>query len=874
MFNGIKMSVICILVSFTALISGCGSSGGNGNTDSTGSHSFFQFLFVGQDTDHGAEIWHSDGTPEGTQLLKDTNPLGSGAPNNFTQVGDTTFFTADDGIHGFELWKRDGTGVSMVADINPTGSSGIRYMTSFKGELYFILASGNAQLGLWKSDGTAAGTVFVTNTIPSNYTFRVESTTAYLYFIYSSNIYRTDGTAIGTSKMQTTVSTGERYSNVYDQETINDTLYFVASSYDATPSYISYKLWLLPDTASEPQLLNTTVSLQTRSNNLARLNDKLLFISSNNQLWQTDGTVPGTTAILDINDQPVSAYYSYGLTTAGTKVYFYNTSRHLQVTDGTAAGTLQISSVYGPPIVGTMNGAVYFKVTNTSPVSTWYSDGTVAGTVKLGDINAYSGTSWNGSYYFSTYSDNNGIQSLWKSNGSVGTTMKIKDFNSPVGESLSITQLFAATDRLLFNGYDASRGFELWQSDGTEIGTDMLMDVNHSHNASGQPYGYVVLNQRAYFITYGAQHGYAIWATDGTPEGTVIIKDGFSDIYELVATNNKVYFAGTTVADGSELWATDGTTSGTGIVVDFYPGPDSSSPNQLTAANNLLYFVMGNYLWKTDGTEAGTDVVSLYYPEKIYSQGDKVFFTSYGAGDTGRELWVTMGSLSTTHIVKDINPDGNGVVNATMIAFGGNIYFAADDGVNGEEIWKSDGTEAGTEMVANLDGNNDGIVNFDKDHYAFNNNELYFIGRDINGNEQLYKTDGTESGTVALTDDTSTIDPSHINYMSAFNGKVYLSAAAFDAANDYGYELCVTDGTPEGTGLLKDINPSGSSNPYGFRVANGYLFFFAGDDSNQGNTQLWRTDGTEAGTIKLRDNLDMNTPSWELEILVGESIAR
>ena len=42
-------------------------------------------------------------------------------PTYLTDVGGTLFFTADDGTHGQELWKSDGTkaGTVLVKDINP-----------------------------------------------------------------------------------------------------------------------------------------------------------------------------------------------------------------------------------------------------------------------------------------------------------------------------------------------------------------------------------------------------------------------------------------------------------------------------------------------------------------------------------------------------------------------------------------------------------------------------------------------------------------------------------------------------------------------------------------------------------------------------------
>src|SRR5262245_47463920 len=65
---------------------------------------------------------------------------------------------------------------------------------------------------------------------------------------------------------------------------------------------------------------------------------------------------------------------------------------------------------------------------------------------------------------------------------------------------------------------------------------------------------------------------------------------------------------------------------------------------------------------------------------------------------------------------------------------------------------------------------------------------------------------------------------------------------------DHGRELWRTDGTPAGTTLVADINPgAGSSDPGQFATMNGYLYF-AATNPYEGGRELWRTDGSAAGT--------------------------
>ena len=67
-------------------------------------------------TGTGEELWKSNGTPDGTVLVKDikTGNYNSSYPSNLTAVGNTLFFSASDGITGENVWKSDGSAISTT----------------------------------------------------------------------------------------------------------------------------------------------------------------------------------------------------------------------------------------------------------------------------------------------------------------------------------------------------------------------------------------------------------------------------------------------------------------------------------------------------------------------------------------------------------------------------------------------------------------------------------------------------------------------------------------------------------------------------------------------------------------------------------------
>ena len=493
-------------------------------------------------------------------------------PALFVEMRGVLYFSADDGVHGWELWRSDGSvgGTYIVKDVREEECTPATDPETGE-ETENCVNYGSMHQMCWP-DPTEC---FVPEMVAGN--------NKIFFTAFDSNpgvnfphVFISDGTEDGTYRIR-------------DQ--------WIGWDYNHPDADFDYSgpsnLMVIPSNGFTPdRLVYTIIQAICEGGSYC---PEAFDPASGEELWITDGTDVGTYML--VNMVPEDKSWNNGdyccmddkggiprdLIMKGNTIWF--TAR----TDGYGRELYR----YGMNIGG---GLFLVKDIN---------EGTSGS-------NPMHLTSVGPGVYLSADNGTNG-QELHYSLGNTFNTIVVKDIN-PGANSSSPQEMTKLGSNLFFTADDGENGRELWVSDSTEDGTFMVKDINT--NGSSSPNWLRVMDGTLYFMAYTEDHGRELWRSDGTTSGTYMLKDinpGSYDSFhwtpdvfhdELVIVHgDSLYFTADDGGQyGTELWRTNGTANGTELVIDIVPGSESSWPNRYFNFGDKLYFTSyseerGRQLW-------------------------------------------------------------------------------------------------------------------------------------------------------------------------------------------------------------------------------------------------------------------------------------
>lgn len=838
---------------------------------------------------HGLDVNDSkDAHPSNNSVFSDDHTWSVDflyGKSEYAVLKGVAYFKTDDGTHGEELWRSDGTeqGTWMVKDVVPgSGSSYVQKIT-VSGNKIFFRAAVNYSWELWVSDGTEAGTYAVNSNVwgpPYNPSFLTNVNGTLYFFAYNSSVelWKTNGTPDGT-ELITNLTYGLGIYDAKELTNVNGRLFF-AGNY----GYYDTELYTYDETNGVYKVKDINTFTSSFPAQLTGVNGLLYFAADDGngrQLWVSDGTDAGTYKVNNPKNVLVDDFYGIKFAVKNSTIYFsgtindgdgsrlcaYNTSspsNNVRVVKDINPGSLS-RNLYN---ITNVKGTLFFTVFNGTDQVLWKSDGTTAGTMLVKNINPGGNNFYlyknfinaGGTLLFSFYDNVHGNE-LWKSDGTEAGTTVVKEINAGLYGSRAANITYIGNNTTLFEATDNKEGLELWKTDGTDAGTMLVKNINNTTSGSSNPYALTPTpdSTKLLFVATDPQYGRELRITDGTQAGTHIVSDLLAGEFgssPWLLTNFKTetwFFAN--ILDTSShatpdlvtkarLCKTDGTQTGTEVLS--LPALDSFMNTvgyaiAMEGSSNLLYLLLFNNststyeLWRTDETEAGTYAVTTnmpyYYQVFMKAVDDKLFFSNYDF-TYGNELFVTDGTVSGTHMVKDITQGQNSSGLYDFNSLKGKLYFSADYGY-GPFLWSSDGTKAGTKQITPavaVAGS-----------FAKTKNKLFFSAlNNVGKGTELYATDGTTASLVK--DIFKGPGSSGIQFLTPGDNVVYF------LANDgkHGTELWVSNGTALRTHLVKQIIPDAPYFITDMVTVHNQLYFTM-------NNVLWQSNGTKYGTHEVND---------------------
>ena len=785
------------------------------------------------------------------ELVADLNTAPAGLDplfQNHTQMNGVAYFSLATSDFGEELWKSDGTpeGTLRVTDLlpGPTGSS-IRNLTPFNGEVYFTGYSAVEGTAMWHSDGTAEGTSIFA---PSAYRPKplvVSGNSLYFSagFPQHSELWVTDGTDFGT-RMLFDMATLSQFQSITDAALVNGMIYFQTS---VDNGYTD--LWVTDGTVDGTSLLleNSLSWILNRDNPASRVvGNNFFFVHEDEQygreLWVTKGTSASTHIVKDMIPGSGSSYPS-GLEVVGDHLYFNADTvglyQSIWSTDGTDVGTIQMAEVVGAVGDTTIIDGKYFFVAHEQ---LWSSDGTQSGTAAV--FGGWPGVRiqrWEeiaGKLYIVAIDQDHGGE-VWVSDGTASGTHLIRDVHPGAGDSVLFPTIIPAGERAIWVANDGIHGLELWASEANGADAHLLADIE-TGTESSVPVNLTELNGDVYLhATSGSMYTsssefnlYKIPASGSSPEKI----EGIVNQFGIQNINDHLFMMGFDQSHGSELW-----TLSNGVpefFVDAAPGADGGSLMPLFRFGSAWYFFAEGSLpslWKTDGTPAGTSQVTSF-PARQFNRsrfpsvGPEKFYFVTGDVSTGFQLWQSDGTSTGTTVLSENLP--------TNFTFPPELRTIREDTI----VYTSAGfmyiVNAASGSVSNISESPTGT-------------ELQAQGVVLLDNSLVFLADERTTGNRAL-------------WVASITGSEKRSIQSFARERDFGIFQLLNGGlvfvgdqslwslpspNTEPIRLAEFYSDAGPLEFLPGNTIDGKLFFSTRD--TLGNSQIWVTDGTAEGTVRI-----------------------
>ncbi len=368
------------------------------------------------DPDNLVQLWCSDGSPEGTRVVKNLYDNGPISRSDIATTEDALYFVYSNGKTDEEIWKTDGTSIGMIQYSN-----------------FSMINPNIANLYAWRD-----WIFFAANNDSIN---------------YGTELWKTDGT---TTVLVKDIFTGSGESWPSDFIAAGDRLFFIADN------GTERTLWCT-DSTPGGTLPVKNLTIDNGVEGMCILGNSLLaFASDGNtgeELWKIDSSGSNTVLVKDICPGAPGCDPNYPRVN-GNVLYFSadngTTGNELWKSDGTTAGTVLVKDLYAGSddsdieSISPFGSIILFEGSDADHGSElWRSDGTTAGTYFVKDIYPGSGSNSSYPYVDSTYSygiaagraifpAEDGIcgRELWSTDGTeIGTRLVMDFFEGDSGDS-------------------------------------------------------------------------------------------------------------------------------------------------------------------------------------------------------------------------------------------------------------------------------------------------------------------------------------------------------------------------------------------------------------------------------------------------------